>query len=124
MRLRPGVAARARRVRLLVCDVDGVLTDGRMVLSERGDELKAFHTRDGIAIGLARRAGLLTALVTGMDRADLFKKVGKPSMSMTSMDSAKVIETCWYKNGAENVTVILKDGKVAEISGAETLAAK
>src|SRR5881409_1693767 len=63
MRLRPGVAARARRVRLLVCDVDGVLTDGRMVLSERGDELKAFHTRDGIAIGLARRAGLLTALV-------------------------------------------------------------
>ena len=66
----------------------------------------------------------LTALVTGMDRADLFKKVGKPSMSMTSMDSAKVIETCWYKNGAENVTVILKDGKVAEISGAETLAAK
>jgi len=65
MRQRPGVAARARRVRLLVLDVDGVLTDGRMVLSERGDELKAFHTRDGIAVDLARRAGLLTALVTG-----------------------------------------------------------
>jgi 3-deoxy-D-manno-octulosonate 8-phosphate phosphatase (KDO 8-P phosphatase) len=56
---------RARRVALLVMDVDGVLTDGRMVLSERGDELKAFHTRDGIAVGLARHAGIKTALVTG-----------------------------------------------------------
>jgi hypothetical protein len=60
-----------------------------------------------------------TALVTGMDRADLLKKVGKPSMTMSSMESSKVIETCWYKSGAANVTVILRDGKVAEISGLE-----
>jgi 3-deoxy-D-manno-octulosonate 8-phosphate phosphatase (KDO 8-P phosphatase) len=46
-------------------DVDGVLTDGRMILSERGDELKAFHVHDGIAVALARRAGLRTAMVTG-----------------------------------------------------------
>ncbi|MBI3637908.1 MAG: HAD-IIIA family hydrolase [Candidatus Rokubacteria bacterium] len=59
------MTSRARRVRLLVMDVDGVLTDGRMILSERGDELKAFHSRDGIAIALARRAGLRTAMVTG-----------------------------------------------------------
>jgi 3-deoxy-D-manno-octulosonate 8-phosphate phosphatase (KDO 8-P phosphatase) len=57
--------ARARRVRLLVLDVDGVLTDGRMILSERGDELKAFHTHDGMGINLARRCGILVALVTG-----------------------------------------------------------
>src|SRR6185369_8503770 len=60
-----------------------------------------------------------TALAIGMERADLFKKVGKPSMSMSSMESSKVIETCWYKSGAENVTVIVRDGKVAEISGYE-----
>jgi 3-deoxy-D-manno-octulosonate 8-phosphate phosphatase (KDO 8-P phosphatase) len=46
-------------------DVDGVLTDGAMVLSERGDELKAFNVRDGVAVALARRAGIRTALVTG-----------------------------------------------------------
>lgn len=57
--------ARARRVRLLVLDVDGVLTDGRMVLSERGDELKSFHTHDGMGINLARRSGITVALVTG-----------------------------------------------------------
>ena len=52
-------------MRLLAVDVDGVLTDGRMVLSDRGDELKAFHTRDGIAFDLARRAGLRLAMITG-----------------------------------------------------------
>jgi 3-deoxy-D-manno-octulosonate 8-phosphate phosphatase (KDO 8-P phosphatase) len=59
------VAVRARKVRLLVMDVDGVLTDGRMVLSDRGDELKMFHTHDGIGLALAHRAGLVTAMVTG-----------------------------------------------------------
>jgi 3-deoxy-D-manno-octulosonate 8-phosphate phosphatase (KDO 8-P phosphatase) len=59
------VRERARKIRLLVMDVDGVLTDGRMILSERGGELKAFHTHDGIAVGLAKRAGLRTAMITG-----------------------------------------------------------
>jgi len=59
------VAARARKIRLLVMDVDGVLTDGRMVLSDQGEELKMFHTHDGIGLALAHRAGLRTAMVTG-----------------------------------------------------------
>ena len=69
MTSRAAALARARRVALVVMDVDGVLTDGRMVLTERGDELKAFHTRDGIAVELARRAGLRTAMVTGENSA-------------------------------------------------------
>jgi len=60
-----GLTARARRVRLLVMDVDGVLTDGRLGLSERGDEVKFFNAHDGVAVALARRAGLKTAFVTG-----------------------------------------------------------
>lgn len=59
------VVARARKIRLLVMDVDGVLTDGRMVLSDQGDELKMFHTHDGIGLNLAHRAGLRTAMITG-----------------------------------------------------------
>jgi 3-deoxy-D-manno-octulosonate 8-phosphate phosphatase (KDO 8-P phosphatase) len=65
VKARGGIRARARQIRLLVMDVDGVLTDGRMVLSDRGDELKAFNTHDGVAIELARRGGLRTAMVTG-----------------------------------------------------------
>lgn len=70
-----GFAARARRVRLLVTDVDGVLTDGRMLLTERGDELKGFHARDGVAVELARRAGIRTAMVTG-ERSTIAKARG------------------------------------------------
>ena len=65
MRLSRAVRARARKIRLLVMDVDGVLTDGQMILSERGDELKAFHSHDGVAVALAKRAGIKTAMITG-----------------------------------------------------------
>jgi len=65
VRRRTDWATRARNVRLIVADVDGVLTDGRMTYSDRGEELKSFHTHDGVAVALARRAGLRTALITG-----------------------------------------------------------
>src|SRR5438034_1133428 len=61
----PSWTTRARHVRLVVTDVDGVLTDGRMILSDHGDELKSFHTRDGVAVALARQAKLRTAMITG-----------------------------------------------------------
>lgn len=63
-------------------------------------------------------------IVTGMDKADLLKKAGKPAMSLTSMESSTLVETCWYRSGEEKLTVILRNGKVAAISGAEKLAAK
>jgi len=56
---------RAAAVRLLVLDVDGVLTDGRLYFSARGDEVKAFHVRDGAGIVLLRRAGVEIGVITG-----------------------------------------------------------
>lgn len=63
-------AAMARRlaaVRLLVCDVDGTLTDGAMWYGPDGEALKRFHTRDGHGIGMLRRAGVEVALMTAED---------------------------------------------------------
>jgi 3-deoxy-D-manno-octulosonate 8-phosphate phosphatase (KDO 8-P phosphatase) len=59
------LAARCRGLRLVVTDVDGVLTDGTMLLLPDGGEAKAFHVRDGLAVVLARSAGLGTALLSG-----------------------------------------------------------
>jgi 3-deoxy-D-manno-octulosonate 8-phosphate phosphatase (KDO 8-P phosphatase) len=59
------LAARCRGLRLIVTDVDGVLTDGTVLLLPGGGEAKAFHTRDGQAVVLARRAGLPTAILSG-----------------------------------------------------------
>lgn len=64
--LEPGeVERRASRVRLLLLDCDGVLTDGRITLVEGGDEVKSFHTRDGHGLVLLRRAGLATGIISG-----------------------------------------------------------
>ena len=57
--------ARARRVRLLSCDVDGVLTDGRIYVDEDGRELKAYSSLDGFAMKLLERSGIVVAWITG-----------------------------------------------------------
>jgi 3-deoxy-D-manno-octulosonate 8-phosphate phosphatase (KDO 8-P phosphatase) len=59
------LAARCRALRLIVTDVDGVLTDGTVLLLPDGGEAKAFHIRDGLAVVLAHRAGLQTAVLSG-----------------------------------------------------------
>lgn len=61
------VLERARRIRLLVLDVDGVLTDGRLYLSANGEELKVFHVRDGSGLVALQRAGVTVAIVSGRD---------------------------------------------------------
>ena len=52
------------KVRMLAMDVDGVLTDAGMYYSESGDELKKFHTRDGMGIKMLQAAGIITAFIT------------------------------------------------------------
>ena len=59
------VTARARRVRLLTCDVDGVLTDGRIYVDDRGHESKAFSALDGVAMHRLAAAGIVVAWITG-----------------------------------------------------------
>ena len=63
--LAPDALARARRVRLVIFDVDGVLTDGRLWYGPGGEELKAFHAFDGHGVHLLRMARLDTAIISG-----------------------------------------------------------
>ena len=61
----PDLRARARAIRLLLLDVDGVLTDGRLYYGADGDALKAFHIRDGVGLKMLRATGVEVAIVTG-----------------------------------------------------------
>jgi len=71
LRMPRGVAARAKKIRVLLMDVDGVLTDGRIWLLSRRDgtasEIKGFSAYDGAGLKLARAAGLRTGLITGRE---------------------------------------------------------
>ena len=69
--LDPPVASRARAVRLLSCDVDGVLTDGRIYVDDEGRETKAFHALDGIGFKRLKAAGVDVAWITGSASASV-----------------------------------------------------
>lgn len=58
---------RAAQIRLLVLDVDGVLTDGRLWFTAEGETLKAFHVRDGSGIVQLCKAGIAVAIISGRD---------------------------------------------------------
>ena len=61
----PDLHERARRVRLLSCDVDGVLTDGKLYYADDGSELKAFSTLDGLGMKMLHESGIVVAWITG-----------------------------------------------------------
>ncbi len=58
-------ATAARQIRLLLLDVDGVLTDGRLYYGNSGEELKAFHIQDGLGIKLLQGQGIEVGIITG-----------------------------------------------------------
>ena len=58
------ILERAKKVKLVILDIDGVMTDGRIIYSIYGDELKFFDVTDGFGITLLRRAGIRTAIIT------------------------------------------------------------
>jgi 3-deoxy-D-manno-octulosonate 8-phosphate phosphatase (KDO 8-P phosphatase) len=56
---------KARNIKLFVCDIDGVFSDGRIYLGNAGEELKAFHTKDGYGIKALGASGVDVAVITG-----------------------------------------------------------
>ncbi len=59
------ILTKAKQIKLLVCDVDGVFSDGRIYLGNDGEELKAFHTKDGFGIKALGASGVAVAIITG-----------------------------------------------------------
>ena len=64
-------------IKLFLCDVDGTLTDGGMYYSEKGDELKKFNTRDGMALAMLREKGIKTGIITSEDTALVARRASK-----------------------------------------------
>ena len=61
----PALRERASNIRMLVLDVDGVLTDGKLYFDHAGNETKAFNTRDGMGMKALQRCGVEVAVITG-----------------------------------------------------------
>lgn len=59
------VLTRAQQVRLVIFDVDGVLTDGSLFIGDQGEEYKAFYSRDGHGMAMLQETGVTLAVITG-----------------------------------------------------------
>jgi 3-deoxy-D-manno-octulosonate 8-phosphate phosphatase (KDO 8-P phosphatase) len=61
------VVDRARKVRLILMDADGVLTDGRIIVLADGNDARAYHARDGLAVRMGQSGGLAFGVVSGRE---------------------------------------------------------
>ena len=106
-----GVAARARKIRVLLMDVDGVLTGGQVYLLPQLDgtaiEMKAFHSQDGAGLKLARDAGLRTGVISGRDSAAVTRRAAEVGMEFV------------YQGRAEKLSAYEEILRVAGVRDAE-----
>lgn len=65
------IIARAQKIKLLILDVDGVLSDGRIYIDDNGIEAKAFHVHDGLGIKLLQQAGIIVAVISSRSTASV-----------------------------------------------------
>lgn len=75
--LPPEIAQRAARIRLLILDVDGVLTSGQLFIGSNGETIKAFNTLDGHGIKMLQQTGVETAIITARSDAAVAARVGQ-----------------------------------------------
>lgn len=99
MKISDDAIERARRVKLIIFDVDGVLTDGGIYHGGHGELFKAFHCRDGFGITLAHSCGLKSAIITGRTSAMTSWRAAELKISavmqgqMNKRDAYKKIKT-------------------------------
>lgn len=77
---------KAAGVRLMGFDVDGVMTDGRLYFSPRGDEMKAFFTRDGLGLKMLAAAGVRLAIITGRNSEIVSRRAANLGIELVLQD--------------------------------------
>ncbi|MGL5312910.1 MAG: HAD-IIIA family hydrolase [Peptostreptococcaceae bacterium] len=102
------------KIKMLLTDSDGVLTDGGMYYTENGDEIKKFNAKDGMAFELLRKEGILTGIVTGENREIVKKRAEKlkvDELYMGIKNKIEVIDTICKKYDIkyENIAYIGDD---------------
>jgi len=87
---------RANDVRLVVLDVDGVLTDGRLYFTARGEEMKCFHVRDGAGIVQLLRTNIQVAVISGRDSRAVEKRMSELGVT-------------WIRQGVQDKLAALRE---------------
>ena len=112
------ITRRAARVKLLLLDCDGVLTDGRITLLEDGDEEKSFHTRDGHGLVLLHRAGLRSGIISGRTSGAVTRRardLGVTYLRQGALNKIKDFEEVLAEAGVEGAEAAFVGDDVTDI---------
>ncbi len=113
-----GIGERVQRIKMLLLDVDGVMTDGGIIFGPDSMELKRFHVRDGMGITLAKAAGLRIGILTGRDseavkrRAD---ELGIDEVQQGSFDKEEGYQAILKKHGLRDEEVVYIGDDILDI---------
>jgi 3-deoxy-D-manno-octulosonate 8-phosphate phosphatase (KDO 8-P phosphatase) len=103
------VAAKAANIKLILLDVDGVLTDGAVVVYGDGSESKRFHIRDGIALVWAQRAGITVGLLSARQSPTTARRAAQLGITLIHQGVASKLATYDQIVG----DMVLRDDQVA-----------
>lgn len=83
---------RAKKIKLVILDVDGVLSDGRIIYDDEGNEMKAFYARDGAGIVYLKRSGVEVAVLTGRFSKSVEVRAKELGITQVYQDAKKKLE--------------------------------
>ena len=127
------IIERARRIKLLVLDCDGVLTDGRIIMLPDSDETKSFDVKDGHGIVMALRAGLIVAIISGRKSSvvraraqelgvkHLYEKAWvktEPYESVCSAENVHDDEVCYVGDDVVDIPLLRRAGLSVAVADA------
>jgi len=127
------VLVRAQKIKLFILDIDGVMTDGRIVYGNYGDELKFFDVQDGFGVLLARKAGLKVAIITAKGSKVVkmrAKELNIDALYQNSIDKLKAFkkllkkirvaeeEVCFMGDDLVDIPVLKKVGLAVAVPNA------
>jgi 3-deoxy-D-manno-octulosonate 8-phosphate phosphatase (KDO 8-P phosphatase) len=106
-----GVVIKFKKIRMLIMDVDGVLTEGGIVLGGKGQELKVFDVQDGMGITLARMGGIKVGIITGRQSESVLIRAQELHFDALVQNARNKLDA--YKNLLERYD--LKDAEICYI---------
>ncbi len=108
------IKQRAKRIKMLILDVDGVMTNGRIIYDSRGNELKCFNVQDGMGLALLAGAGIKLALISAKGSPALLRRardIGAAEVKQNAIDKLSALEQILkkYKLSNKNICFIGDD---------------
>ena len=95
------------KIKMILMDVDGVMTDGKLIYSSDGKELKEFNIQDGMGITLAREAGLKTGIITARKSEIVQRRAAELNYDVVEQGSSDKIKV--YETSLHNRVILLAD---------------